>query len=126
MPRGAQDRPECISEASRGVPGGSQSRPGDPQGRPRAPERAPGSAQERTEATKIDAKSRPGSKKSFYLWRGACRKRRQSDLSTILLDFRLVREVREPPEVPRLSVKIKVWPVRLRVESIVLCGLENR
>ena len=125
-PRASGGRLGSVPGASRGVPGMSQSRPGDPQGRPWAPERTPGSAQERTEVTKIDAKSRPGSKKSFYLWRGECRKRRQSNLSTILPDFRLVREVREPSEVPRLSVKIKVRPFTLRAESIVLCGFKNR
>ena len=111
-PRASGGRLGNNPGASRGVPGVSQSGPGDPQGHPRAPERAPGSAQERTEATKIDAKLRPATKKSFYLWRSVCGMRCQSDLLTILLHFRLVREIGEPSEVPRLSAKSRFGPSR--------------
>ena len=63
-PRGTQERSEGVLDASWDVPGASRERPESPQRRPRTPKRAPGEIWERAEANKIDAKSRPGAKKS--------------------------------------------------------------
>ena len=68
QPRASRWRPGSVS----GGLGGSSARPGSIrrlQGRPGTPERAPGSVRERPEATKIDAKSCPGAKKSFFFAR---------------------------------------------------------
>ena len=66
-PRASRRRLGSVSGASRSVPGTSQERQEGPKGRPGTPERAPGSARERAEATTIDAKSRPGAKKSSFV-----------------------------------------------------------
>ena len=97
--------PKSVRRASRECPGSVSGRPRHvPEPPRRSPRPPPG--------TRKSARERPGAHrgdqnrcqvasgieeiKCVYLWRGACRTRRQSDLSTILLDFRLVREVREP------------------------------
>ena len=65
QPRASRWRLGSVSGASWGVLGAPWERPETLQGRPGTPERAPGSVRERPEATKIDAKSRPGAKKSI-------------------------------------------------------------
>ena len=59
-----------ASGAPQGVPGAPQERPESHQGHAGTPERAPGSVRQRTKATKIDAKSRPGATNSNF-WRAA-------------------------------------------------------
>ena len=61
-PKRFQDRLGSVSGASWGVPSVPQGHPNSLQRRPGKPARAPGSARERAEATRIDAKSRPGVK----------------------------------------------------------------
>ena len=65
-PRASWKHHGSFSGASRDVPGSLRERPGGDQRHPRMPKRTPGSVQERAEATKIDAKSRPGAKKSSF------------------------------------------------------------
>ena len=65
-PRASRRRLGSVLGASRGVPGAPRERLGVSQGRPGTPERVSWSAWERAEATKIDAKSRPGLKKSSF------------------------------------------------------------
>ena len=68
---GVQERPEGVSGASwgtsRSIPGVLRECPEGRQGCPGTPESGPWSAWERAEATKIDAKSRPGAEKSSFL-----------------------------------------------------------
>ena len=66
-PRASRRRLGSVSGASRSVPGVLRECPESRQARPRTPERAPWSARERAEATKIDAKSHPRKKKSSFL-----------------------------------------------------------
>ena len=66
-PRASRRRLGSVSGASRSVPGAPRECPEGRQGCPGTPERAPWSAWERAEATKIAAKSRPGAEKSSFL-----------------------------------------------------------
>jgi hypothetical protein len=66
-PRASRRRLGSVSGASRGIPGAPRERPEGPQGCPGTPTRASRSARECAEATKIDAKSRPGATKSSFL-----------------------------------------------------------
>ena len=85
-PRASRWRLGSVLGASRGVLGAPRERPETLRGRPGRPERAPGSVRERAEATKIDAKSRPGAKKSSF-----CRAApSQSLLRAVFRRFRVV------------------------------------
>ena len=64
--RASRRRLGSVLGASRSVPGAPLDRPEGRQGRPGTPERAAGSVREHAEATKIDAKSHPGAKKSSF------------------------------------------------------------
>ena len=70
---GAQEHSRSYFGASWQRLGTSPARPGSAQGRPRSPKPAPGSALERAETTKIDAKSRRGAKNHVFF--GATRSR---------------------------------------------------
>ena len=89
-PRGVQERPEDVSGASRERPGASPAPSGSARrvakGAPERQKRAPWSAWERAAATKIDAKSRPGTKKSSCL--GTVRS--QTDFHSIFTRFRSI------------------------------------
>ena len=65
--RASRRRLRSVSGASRSVPGVLRECLESRQARPRTPERAPWSARDRAEATKIDAKSRPRAEKSRFL-----------------------------------------------------------
>ena len=65
--RASRRRLRSVPGASRSVPGALRECPKGRQGRPGTPEMTPWSARERAEATKIDAKSRPGAEKSSFL-----------------------------------------------------------
>ena len=65
-PSGAQGRPGAVSERLGSVPGEPRELQESPQGRPGTPKEAPRNAPERSEATKIDAESRPQAKKSSF------------------------------------------------------------
>ena len=65
--RASRRRLRSVPGASRSVPGALRECPKGRQGRPGTPEITPWSARERAEATKIDAKSRPGAEKSSFL-----------------------------------------------------------
>ena len=52
-------------------------------------------------------------------------KHRQSDFSSIFVDFRFFGEVCEPLKVLRLPAKTEVRPFALRVESLARCNLEK-
>ena len=92
-PRASQRRLGSVAVARGGVNGAPQDRPKGAPGRPGTPERAPGSVRERAEATQIDAKSRPGTKKSSFLRTV----RSQTDFRPIFarfaLDFRMIAQV---------------------------------
>ena len=66
-PRKSRGRLGSVPGASRGVPGAPRERPEGPQWRPGTPARAPRSVWERAESTEMDAKTRPGAKKSSFL-----------------------------------------------------------
>ena len=68
QPRASRWRLGSVSGASWGVLGAPWERPETLQGGPGTPERVPGSVRERPEATKIDAKSRPGAEKSIFVF----------------------------------------------------------
>ena len=65
--RASRRRLGSVSGESRSIPGALQDGPESHQGRPGTPERAPWSAWERAEATKIDTKSHPRKEKSSFL-----------------------------------------------------------
>ena len=73
--------PECL--------GSVPERPESRQGRPGTPERAPWSAWERAEATKIDAKSRPGTKNSSCLGTVHSQTDFRSIFARFSIDFRM-------------------------------------
>ena len=66
-PRVSRRHLGSVSGASRSVPGAPRERPKGRQGCPGTPERAPWSAWEHAEETKIDTKSRPETEKSSFL-----------------------------------------------------------
>ena len=87
--RASRRRLRSVPGASRSVPGALRECPKGRQGRPGTPEMTPWSARERAEATKIDAKSRPGTKNSS----GLGTVRLQTDFRSIFarfsIDFRM-------------------------------------
>ena len=88
-PRASRRRLGSVSGASRSVPGALRECPEDRQGRPGTPERAPWSAWERAEATKIDAKSRPGTKNSSCLGTVHSQTDFRSIFARFSIDFRM-------------------------------------
>ena len=82
-PRASRRRLGSVSGASRSVPGAPRKRPEGRQGSPGTPERAPWSAWEHAEETKIDTKSRPGAEKSSFL----CAVRSRSIVGAIFRRF---------------------------------------
>ena len=89
-PRASRRRLGSVSGASWSVPGALRECPEGHQERPGTPERAPWSAWERAEPTKIDAKSRPGTKNSSCL--GTVHS--QTDFRSIFARFSDVRASR--------------------------------
>ena len=122
----AQQRSRSISGTSGGVPGAQRKSLEDPQERPGMPERALKSARMHAEATKIDAKPRPGAMESSSFPRGLFAYHRQSDFVLNFVDVRARRTASEPSKVLRLLAKTKVWRFALQVELLARCRLENR
>ena len=96
IPGPSRDGPWCprafgkhlgsVLEASRSVPGAPRDRPEGPQRHLGTAKRARGSAREHAEATKIDAKSRPGAQKSSFF----CAARSRSVIVAIFRRFLLI------------------------------------
>ena len=115
------DDPECHRRAS----GSSREHPrstgrvlkGDPRCQKECPG-APGGDQNRVQ----DA-SRSG--KSAFSVRASLAHCFRIGFSTIFVDFQVLRKMREPSKVPRLSAKSRVRPFALRVTSLERCRLEN-
>ena len=88
-PRASRRRLGSVSGASWSVPGALRECPEGHQERPGTPERAPWSAWERAEATKIDAKSRPGTKNSSCLGTVHSQTDFRSIFARFSIDFRM-------------------------------------
>ena len=92
-PRASRRRLGSVSGASRSVPSALRECPEGHQERPGTPERAPWSAWERAEATKIDAKSRPGTKNSSCLGTVHSQTDFRSIFARFSIDFRMFAQV---------------------------------
>ena len=103
VPKVSRERLGSVSGASRSVPSAPWECPEGLQGRPGTPVRALRIAWERAAATNIDAKLRPGAKKSSFRYAARSQSIVEAIFRRILSIFVLFPKIREPRSV-------RPWP----------------
>ena len=125
--------PKSVPKASRerlgSVSGHPWRAPGAPSQSPSAARDARKSARDRPEGRRVDQNRRRVAseiQKIKFFPCGSIAKRYRSEVSAILVDFRIIPKVCEPSEVSCLPAKTEVRPLALRVESLARCKLGKR
>ena len=124
---GVPERPWRLSGHSRSAP--DMDNWESPQRRPRTPKRAPGKVQERAEATKIDAKSRPGAKKSSFGRATWLQRSVEANFRRFLSIFGFFAKSANPPKYCACQQKQRFGPSRCessRSRDVTSKSDENR
>ena len=146
-PRGTQNQPKIAPWTLSGrpmvpnsVPKVSQERLGSVLGRLRHALASPGESARATRDARKSARIRPGvcrgdanrrlvasgSEQIKFHSCGSFAMRWQNDFSTLFIDFRPFRQVREPSKVPRLPAETEVRPFALGFKSLTRWNLGLR
>ena len=117
-PRSAQERPDGVLGATRGVPGTSRDRREAAQGRPGTPKRAPRSVRKRAKSIRMDAESRPGTQKSTQIGREAPSERFSVEFCRFLSKIDIFAKCANPLKYCACQSKQRSGPSRCESSNV--------